>query len=192
MKRKLYYYICIVLALMLGVATLAGCKDGGGDGGNGSAESALSGPTADILQHILDEATAALGDEVPATFVDPVTAEIAPSELGVLQDDFVSYVDEATAAKAAIATFAFQVAVIKCSSEDDAKTINEQIMKEYDSTKWVCVFPEQSVTIVSGSYILLAVGYEAQVTELTDAFKELAGGAYSAPNIFYEGETGPE
>ena len=191
MKRKTYYYICIILALMLAAASLAGCKgenDQTGDGGD-ATQSSLTGTTADILQQILDEAIAALGSEMPATISDPVTSETSPGLLGVLQDDFVSYVDEATVATAAIGTFAFQVAVIKCNSEDDAKTINEQIMKGYDSGKWICVFPEQSSTMVSGSYVFLAVGSVSQVGELSAAFNDLAG-VGSSQDIFYKGETG--
>lgn len=199
MKRKTNYYICIVLTLMLVLVSLSGCKGGeaqgtdkgGTDGGSeGAKESALSGSTEDILQKILDEAIVALGDEVPAYFIDPVTSENAPGMIGVLQDDFVSYVDEAAAATAAISTFAFQAAVIKCDDADNAKTIDKQITSGYDSGKWICAFPEQSMTVVSDSYILLAVGSVAQVTELSAAFKELAGGVASAPNIFYKGEVG--
>jgi hypothetical protein len=202
-KKKNYYYnICAAIALLIALMLLAGCNGGnaapGGDagsgdgGGQGGAESALSGATEDILAKIIDDATAALGenDAMPMTFIDPVAAENAPGTIGLLQDDFVSYVDEATVATASISTFAFQAAVIKCKSADDAITVSGCIEGGYDSGKWICVFPEQSLVAVSGPYVLLAAGSERQTNELAAAFRKLAGEAASGPNVFYKGETG--
>ena len=191
--KKAYYIICMLLTVMLIAASFSGCKKDGGsgaNGGSGGTESALSGSSADVLQQVLDDATAALGDGIPATFVDPVTAENSPAMIGVLSDDFVSFVEEATSASAMINTFAFRAAVIKCKSAGDASMVLELIMDGFDSGQWVCVFPEQSMAMVSGAYVLLAVGTVAQVTELGDAFRAQAGGVAFAPNIFYEGEIG--
>ncbi len=52
---------------------------------------------------------------------------------------------------------------------DMKQVINEMIINGYDSGKWICVMPEQSLTSVSGSYVLLAVGSKAQ----TDAIAEV-------------------
>jgi hypothetical protein len=196
MKKKSYRYISIVIALLLVIAVFAGCNGGGsGDGGGGdggAAVSQLSGPTEEILQTILDEATASINEEfaIPATFTDPVTSENAPGMLGMTPDDFVSFVDEATVATAAIATFAFQVAVIKANSVGEVGNIIELVMDGYDSGKWICVFPERSLVMGSGQYVLLAVGTVTQTDALVEAFRNEAGGVAFNPNIFYEGEVG--
>ena len=190
----------LALALVLAALLLAGCNGkgkGGPDtspsenGGKNPAATALSGPTVDILQQVLDDATANLDENaIPATFTDPLNSETAPATLGITPDDYASFVDEATSATAAINTFAFEVAVARCKSDKDAATVAELIQNGYDSGKWVCVIPERSMTIVSGSYVLLAVGKEAQTNELAAAFKKAAGGVVSSENTFYEGETG--
>ena len=204
MKKSL----SIIITLLLIAALLAGCSgtgnndaandagttgnDAGGDQGQSAPESALTGTTADILEIIIDEAAASIGGEypLPETLIDPVTPENAPGMLGITPDDFVSLVDEATSAIGAIFTFAFQVAVVKCNDANDALTVSGMIQSGYDSGKWISVIPEQSLTMVSGPYVLLAVGTVTQTDALAAAFKDAAGEVTIGPVIFYQGELG--
>ena len=201
-KMRIRTKIQLLAIILLSVALLAGCSDGAGEadgslspggenGGQAEDSSALEGTTDAILQQVLDETAAALGevDAMPSTLIDPITTENAPGILGLIPDDFTGYVDEATVALGALNVNAFQVAVVKCIDADSTQTINEQIKSGFDSAKWICVFPEQSLTVVSGSYVLLAVGSKAQTEALAEAFSTIAVKA-SAPEIFYEGETG--
>ena len=202
-KNKIYF---LIITLLLAVALLAGCTDGVGSGaggpageapgdpagenpggGNGGAADTLKGTTAEILQQILDGAA---GGQLPASFSDPVTAENAPAMLGLLPDDFVSFAEEATGAIGALITDAFQAALIKCNNADDALIVSAIIQSGFDSGKWIEVFPERSLTMVSGSYVLLAVGSRTETEALAEAFKAVAGGNVSDPVVFYEGETG--
>jgi len=176
----------------------AGCNGGAGDAGGGNeggpaaGADTLSGAAADILQGIMDEAGKALGeaDAMPATLTDPITAENAPGMLGLTPDDFVSFVEDAAGAIGALNVMAFQVVIARCADAQDAELVNGMIQAGYDSGKWICVFPEQSLTMVSGSYVLLAVGRVAETDALADAFKAAAGGNADGPYIFYAGETG--
>jgi len=170
----------------------AGGGQSGGSGGGQAAGDTLKGATADILQDIMDKAGATLGeaDAMPGTFTDPITAENAPGMIGLTPDDFVSFVDEATGATGALNVQAFQVAVVKCNEAQEAGIINEMIQASYDSGKWICVFPEQSLTMISGSYLLLAVGRTTETDALAEAFKSAAGGNVQGPYVFYTGETG--
>jgi len=201
MKKRIKIGAWVTVLLI--VALMAGCSGGaGGSGGNGDmpdgtdnsggSADTLTGATDGILSQVIDAAGATLtgNDALPGLLTDPITIDNAPGMLGLIPDDFTEYVTEATVAQGAINTFAFQVALVKCNDAESAQTVNEQIKTGFDSGKWICVFPEQSLTVVSGSYVLLAVGTKAQTDALASAFASAAGSSASAPEIFYTGETG--
>jgi len=173
--------------------------DGALDPGSGADNSGqpgdrntLTGATDIILQRIVDEANAALdeADALPTTFMETITPENAPVMLGLIPDDFVEFAEEAAVIQSLPDPHAFQVALVNCKDIPSAQIVNEQIKNSFDSGKWISVFPEQSLTILSGSYVLLAVGNTAQTAAFAEAFKTFAGANVSAPEIFYEGETG--
>jgi len=110
--------------------------------------------------------------------------------LGLIPDDFVEYVEDASVAQSLISPPAFRVALIKGKDAQSALIVNEQIKNNFDSGQWISILPERSLTVVSGSWVFLAVGLAAQTEALADAFTSIAGGNASAPEIFYEGETG--
>jgi len=194
MKMKFLTIIIIIFAAMF----VAGCNGGAGgtaggdEGGPAAGADTLSGAAADILQEVMDAAGKALGeaDAMPATLTDPITAENAPGMIGLTPDDFVSFVEDAAGAIGALNVMAFQAVVLKCANLQDAELVNGMILVGYDSGKWICVFPEQSLTMVSGSYLLLAVGRMAETDALAEAFTAAAGGNADGPFVFYTGETG--
>jgi len=186
--------------LIIAFTMLAGCKSNipavsdepanqGGDTGDTNVsqeapESALTGSTEDILNQILET------HEDIVYFIDPVTSENAPSMLGMTPDDFVSMVEEATSAQNILGMIAFQATVVKVKDLNDVEMVAEMIQNGFDSSKWIEVMPEQSLTVISGRYILLAVGTADQTDALASAFKDAAGGVASEPVIFYTGEFG--
>ena len=194
--------LTVILSLILIAMLVAGCsnKDSGEDVTSGAVqdqeqaaqESALTGTTNDILLQLLDDAEASFGGDhpIPSTFIDPVSSLSAPGTLGMNPDDFVSLTEEATVAIGAMSAIAFQVVVVKAKNSSDAETVSSMIQKGFDSGKWISVFPEQSFTMVSGSYVLLAVGSIEQTEAIAAAFKDAAGGVATDPNVFYAGELG--
>jgi len=206
-KTKILTVLLFVAVLMTsclggqGGAGDPGNSDGFLDPGNGPANNeqqndkdTLSGATDKLLQRVVDEAKTNLSgsDAMPPAAMESITSENAPVLLGLIPDDFVSFVEEATVVQSMTNPPAFQVALVKCNDSDSASIINDQIKNGFDSGKWVSFYPEQSLTVVSGSYVLLAVGTEKQTAALAEAFISIAGDNASAPNIFYEGETGGE
>jgi hypothetical protein len=187
-----------IISIILVIVILAGCTnkasvapeapDESVDQGNEPEvsqdlpESALTGSTEDILMLLLDEDT--------TYFIDPITSENAPGMLGVNPDDFVSFIEEATTAMNILGMIAFQVSVVKCKDINDVEIVAEMIQTGFDSSKWIEVMPERSLTTTSGLYILLAVGTEEETDSLVKAFKDAAGGTASEPVVFYTGEFG--
>ena len=203
MKRNL----SLIFALLLVFTLLIGCTGGEPTSGTEDAESAgsdtessqnesdsesaLAGATSDILEQIIHDASAAVEEDFPlsAIRIDPISQGNAPGMLGISSDDFVSFVAEATAG-IDDSGGAFQIAVLKCKDAGETETVATMIQNGFDSSKWVVVFPEQSLTMISGEYILLAVGTVAQTDAIASAFKDAAGGTASDPVIFYKGEIG--
>ena len=149
------------------------------------AEVLFTGTADELLQSIISESDAKL----PKVYIDAITAENAPAALGLLADDFASFISEGAAATVESDAVAFQAAVVLCRYDEDAVMIDELIREGFDPGKWVYVFPDRSLTAVSGPYILLAAGSEAETQALADAFKNSLGNS-TIINIFYEGETG--
>lgn len=198
--------LAILTAVVLLFAACSGNGSGSGlGGGSGSPENesggasaegsgaladTLTGTTADIIGQVVADANAALGEAnaMPPVLTDPVTAENAGGLLGLSEETFVTDVAEATVSTGALMTNAFEVALVKCTDAKDAVEVKAQIAGGFDSGKWICVAPEQSLTVSSGSYVLLAVGRAAETEALAEAFKAAAGGSVSETDVFYKGE----
>lgn len=179
MKRK---YFAIIIAVLL-IFLLAGCGKGNDSGGDTGAEvkDTLSGSVAGILSDVLANADA----ELPMMFDDAVTTETTQGMLGLTPDQFEQYVLEATASTAAISTFAVQFALVKCNDIQGATEVKSLIAKGFDSAKWICVMPEKSVTVESGSYVLLAAGPADVVDAVLKSFSDAANGNVGSPDIFF-------
>ncbi|MDR0851251.1 MAG: DUF4358 domain-containing protein [Clostridiales Family XIII bacterium] len=188
MKKTL---IIFALTLMLVLTTFSGCSSGGtGDGstdGTAAATDTLTGDTSGILEDILSGAdeTLADSDKLPPNFIDPVTADNAQGMLGLSPDEFGEYVSEAYAATGALTTSAYEVALIKCTDFDAAAEVKALVAGGFESGKWICVMPEQSFTVESGSYVLLAVSSKAGGDAILESFTAAADGNVGDADMFY-------
>ena len=164
--------ICIAAAaaLLLGFAAC---------GGSPGAKDSLTGTPEEILAQLKDKV--ALG----MTLDEEVTAERAEYVLGLTEAQFGEYVESAFEAMAAIATFAQSTVIVKCKDAAAAAQVKKLIAAGFDSNKWICVFPEQSVVVESGSYVLLAVGVVITTDALVEAFKDISGGNTGTPEVFF-------
>jgi hypothetical protein len=191
--------LAIVLAVSLG--SLSACTggsngnntSGGGSGsgsGSGSAETeTLKGTTSELLSKLFENTQAQMpaGNVLPAGLDDKITAENCLGMLGLTPQQLEQYVEEATVSQAAITSIAHQVALVKCKSSADAKTVKQLIADGFDSGRWICVFPEQSLVQESGSYVLLVASSKVNVEALKAGFSELAKGNVGTPVVFYTG-----
>jgi len=152
------------------------------------AKDTLTGTPEEVLKQL----KAAVTVELPMSLDSEVTAENAQNALGLTEAQFADYVDSAYESTAAIATLPQSNALVKCKSIAAAAEVKKFIAAGFDSRKWICVFPEQSVVVESGSYVLLAVG-KAQATDaLVEAFKTISEGNTGSPEVFFTFEGEPE
>ena len=149
----------------------------------------LQGTVSEILASVISKADSMLDGEnkMPFSFASPVTEENVQGMLGLSSSQMSSYVSEAYVSVAAIGTFAHQVALIKCNDKAVAVTVKSAVASGFDSTKWICVFPEQSFVIDAGSYVLLVATTNLRAEKLREAFITMAGKTGSV-NIFFKGK----
>jgi len=147
----------------------------------------LSGSTSSILESILSKAASTLSgdDELPRSFTDPVSASNAKDTLGLTASQFTDNVADAYVSTAAIGSFAHQVALIKCNDAAAAQVVKSAVASGFDSGKWICVFPEQSFVVDSGSYVLLVATTNVRADKLRAAFSSIAGTTGNV-NTFYK------
>ena len=197
--------IAIIIA-MLAFAGCSGTGSGGGAGSNGGATpgegahagadaeettGSLTGTPDEILERVLGSAGGTLSseDDIHDFFIEPVTAENAPAMLGMMPDDFVSFADEGAVALSEDPYDAFQASIVKCKSSDYALMVSDIIQSGFDSGKWEVSMPKQSLVMVSGYYVLLAVGRVSETDAIAESFQRASAGNASGPYIFYEWET---
>ena len=171
-----------ILSILAGAALLlafAAC--GAAPGGKDT----LAGTPEEILAQLKEDPKVELG----MTFDEAIKPDGGISNpknaLGLTDEQFAQYVEAAYEAKAAINTMAQSTSVIKCKSAADAAEVKKRIAAGFDSNKWICVFPEQSVVVESGSYLLLAVGKVDATNAIVEAFKTLSGGNIGTPDVFF-------
>lgn len=194
MKRNAVFAVLFVL---LAAAVLSGCGSSGGSDGAGGSNGAggepvdtLSGGVLEILEGVLRDADSALSDDdrMPQTFKDPVTADTAQGMLGLTPEQYGEYVTEAYVATGALMTSAHEVALIKCKDFDAAEAVKDLVAGGFDSAKWICVMPEESFVVDSGSYVLLAAVGTAAGDAIIESFTAAAGGNVGDANVFFEGQ----
>ena len=205
MKKRIHPNMHTLLSLMLAIVlavslvSLSACtggsngnntSGGGSSSGSGSGSTeTLKGTTSELLSKLFENAQAQLpaGNVLPAGLDDKITAENCLGMLGLTPQQLEQYVEEATVSQAAITSIAHQVALVKCKSSADAKTVKQLIADGFDSGRWICVFPEQSLVQESGSYVLLVASAKVNVEALKAGFSELAKGNVGTPVVFYSG-----
>jgi len=163
-------------------------------GGGGGSSPGLSGSTADILGKLVTEVTAkvqAAGEFMYMSMTTPVSAELSQNTAGLSEADFNSLVTEASSSMAAIGSQAHQIVLIKAKDGSSAGDVKKIIAGRvsgkdgYDSQKWICVWPEISIVVESGSYVLLAASRNDIVDAVLEVFKEMAGSVGDV-DVFYE------
>jgi len=195
----------IAISVMTG---LTGCGNGGGSSTSEDiaaeapvtepeptetdpADTEYAGTAMELLINTIKNANDALGEEnaLPVLMVDAITADNSPAMLGLLADDFTSYIQYAAVAIHETDDVAFQAAVLRCKNAGDTAMIEELIQENFDPGKWVYVFPDRALTSVARPYILLAVGSAAETDAVAAAFRGLVSGT-PGTTVFYGGETG--
>jgi len=123
---------------------------------------------------------------MPMSFTQEVSSDVCQNTLGLSPDDFNKYVVSAYVSTAAISTFAHEIALIQTKDANSAAQVKKLISGDggFDSTQWICVYPDESTVVSSGSYVLLAVSRADVVTAALNAFKAEAG-TVSDTNVFY-------
>jgi hypothetical protein len=182
MKKKLALSMSLVLTVLL----LAGCAKPAP-----VPSDTLTGALTDVLAAVLTGAQTLLdeADQITMSFEDEVTAENSAGMLGLTAEDFGKYVSEAYASNAAFITFAHEIALVRCVDAGAAAKVKKLVADGFDPNKWICVWPQRSVVIDSGSYVLLVASRNVSADAILQSFKTLAEGNVGEADVFF---TAPE
>ncbi|MDR1605136.1 MAG: DUF4358 domain-containing protein [Gracilibacteraceae bacterium] len=179
--------IRLVLALLL-LFTLTACSGGGGAPAQPAPPAdTLTGELPEIIAALIAGANENLTEKLPQSFEDPVTAENCQGMLGLTPEQFSEYVTEAYVSNSALTTSAHEIALVKCLDQAAAAEVKNLIAQGFDSGKWVCVMPDESSVIDSGSYVLLLSTAAQYADALTASFTALAADNTGEKNVFYSG-----
>jgi hypothetical protein len=183
MLRKITSLWAVALVIATAMI-LTGC--GANDGAAKPADT-ISGALPDVLGTVLAGANELLGEGqgFGMSLDSEITAENSQGMLGLTPEQFGQYVTEAYASNAAIMSFAHEVALVKCQDAEAAAEVKQLIADGFDSKKWVCVTPDQSYVIDSGSYVLLVATTNEGGEALKQSFETVAQGNVGEIKVFY-------
>jgi hypothetical protein len=163
--------------------------NGGGNGPNVEHEfESLS----EMLEAIVEEANENLEeDDVIQPFLPPLESEDAPEfnpefVMGISEAQHNNLVVDLVHEQAAIMTIPFELILIETENSADAGTLAGLIADNYDTNKWICVFPRTVATVQIGQYALVIASNRAQSDALIAAFEEVLGGESGEVNRFHE------
>jgi len=154
----------------------------------GGGESGLSGTPEEVLSMIiegLNDAAVEMPMSIPPM---AVTAETSQYTIGLSEADFERYVAAAAHSMAAIGTFAHQIIIIQGVDDNAAGQIKKLVSGAdgYDSQKWICVFPQKSIAVDAGPYVLLVASY-SEVADTAIEILKNAAGSIGEVITFWEG-----
>ncbi|MDR1322404.1 MAG: DUF4358 domain-containing protein [Gracilibacteraceae bacterium] len=145
----------------------------------------LTGETGEILAAVVAAAAETAEAPLPQSFEDQVTAENCQGMLGLTPERFAEYVTDAYVSTSALSTSAHEVALVKCNDPAAAAAVKALIAEGFDSQKWVCVLPDESSVVDSGSYVLLLATSSEYAEALTAGFTALAADNTGEKIVFY-------
>ncbi|MDR3278090.1 MAG: DUF4358 domain-containing protein [Oscillospiraceae bacterium] len=174
-------YVALCLCLLLAAAAF-GCA-----AKTPPVSDTLSGSLTDLMASIRSGADALLDDEsrLPMSFDSAADSENCQGMLGLTPDQLEKYAEDAVVSTAAIGSHAYELALVKCKDAASAAEVKKLIAAGFDSGKWICVFPDQSFVIDSGSYVLLAATTADAADALQQSFRSLAGELVGEVKVFY-------
>lgn len=102
-----------------------------------------------------------------------ITEEISPDAFQ--SNLFIDYIDgaKAVASNAMMGSIAHSICLLKVPDGTDAAKVADQINKNKDPRKWVCVEAEKAVVLQKGNYILLAMSNTDIVDTVSANFKAI-------------------
>ncbi len=174
MKKSIHVVSLMVLAITF---LLVGCQN------QKAKEDQFTGSAQEVHAEIMKES----GLELGMTFDDPVTEETCTSYLGLTAEEFNEFVTDAFASNAAMTTTPHLTAVIKCKDFNAAVKVKELIATGFDSGRWICVMPDESFVVESGSYVFLVSTIKDNVEPLKKGFTTAAKDTAGEFNEFYSG-----
>lgn len=100
-------------------------------------------------------------------------AELLKYQTGIESGDLV---EEAYISGPMMTSVAYEMVVVRVKDAANAKTVAEEMQKNANPGKWICVVAESVQIGVSGDIIVMVMTSEEDATGLIGAFTELCGG----------------
>ena len=125
------------------------------------------------------------------SFISDVTPELMQNAAGISEADYNAYLVAVASSMAGIGSQAHQIILYQAKSAEAALEVKKIVAGKvngkdgYDSMKWICAWPEQSVVVESGEYVLL-VASRVDIAEAAVSVFLQMGGNIGEPDIFYE------
>ena len=174
MKIRKLGIAMLIIALL---CSLWACGSSDNSSGGSSGGTDLTGTPAELLEAFLEELKEA-GVQMPMLLpIMPVPAAESQYAVGLSEEDFTQYVADSAQSMAAIGTNAHQIVLLQGVDDNAAGEIKSLISSEggYNSQKWICVFPDMTIVVESGPYVLLAAAHRDVVDALIEIFTQQAG-----------------
>ena len=105
----------------------------------------------------------------------PIEAESASYYIGLTEDEFNTYVEEAIANEPMMSSIAHSLCIVKLKDASKVEEVKQKIFDNCDPRKWLCVSPEYILVVDSGDYIAFAMTTESNCKGIYEAFKEKMG-----------------
>lgn len=102
----------------------------------------------------------------------PIDAQSASYFIGLTEDEFNTYVEEAIANEPMMSSIAHSLCIVKLKDASKVEEVKQKIFDNCNPRKWLCVSPEYILVVNSGEYVAFAMTTEANCKGIYEAFKD--------------------
>lgn len=142
---------------------------------NTSSQKPSTGGSSGSTSSDQDDLTTLMGKLMKGTDGDMKveTKDISPDAFS--SDLFIDYIEgaKAVSSNAMMSSVAHSVCLLKVPDGTDAAKVADQINKNKDPRKWICVEAEKALVLQKGNYILLAMSTTDMVDTVSKNFKAI-------------------
>jgi len=135
--------------------------------------------SADHLKAILDDAKL----EIFAGLSEEIKPEMINSMTGLTTEQYLQYC-KGNFYSTGMSAVAHLVVMIECNDADSALAVKDIVAANFDTGRWVCVFPDQSFVVESGNFVFLVSTKSQFIEPLTNAFSAHFDGQIGEINVF--------
>ncbi len=133
--------------------------------------------TSAAMKSLVDELNTKANVQVNAPFDMKIDREAAFNDIGLEADVFDAKIADSVKSESMMMPSNHSLCIVEVKAGEDVAAVKDEIFKNANPRKWICVNADKVMVVDSGNYVMLVMSTEENCTNLYNAFADHFGAA---------------